>query len=423
MAAHHGRLAGHDKVLALDMGGTTAKMAVIQGGRPRISRRFEIDRVEMREGSGLPIDIPAIDLIEIGAGGGSIAACFAGVLKVGPRSAGADPGPACYGRGGAEPTLTDAYLALGYVSPEYFAGGTMALDRAAAESCLDRLGRELQLDRTMTAWSVYELATFEMERAIRLISVNKGLDPREFAMVCFGGAGPAHGCRLARALGIRRVIFPVGAGVGSAVGLVESEESVELAKTMMVALDAPDAAPRIRSVLDELAGQADEMIAAGWRRDEITLRRSVGLRYAGQAHELELQCDASGFAPEELAARFNAEYEQTYGYREGNPVEAVTWYCTVSRPRAENGRVVSEAVKATASAPAMKGRRDAYFADRGMVPVEVFDRDRLTPGMWIEGPALVEERYTTIVLQPGDGASLDGHGSLVVTLEDEGADA
>ena len=412
MAAHHGKLAGRDDVISFDMGGTTAKAAVIRDGRPATSRSFELERKDLRRGSGLPLDIPAIDLIEIGAGGGSIAEARLGVLQVGPRSAGADPGPACYGRGGTQPTVTDANLLLGYLDPAYFAGGALRLDAAAAERAIDELGDELGLDRLRTAWGIHEVVTLEMERAIRLISINRGLDPRDFAMVCIGGGAPAHGCRLARALGVRRVIVPPAAGVGSALGLLEANESIELAQTAILRLDERAAGERVREIFDHLDSEARSLVGQAWGADELRVHRTAGLRYAGQGYELEVPVDGSVPA---LVDAFHAHYARAYGYREQLPVEGVTWYLTLMRPARTEPAADPAAGRRRDGSP-RKGERPAYFPETGRVATAVLDRAALGPGDSVEGPALVEEAHTTTVVLPGDSGHVDDKLALVIDI-------
>jgi len=413
MAGRHGRLAGYRDVLSIDMGGTTAKAAVIRDGRPATAREFELERVEMRRGSGLPLDIPAIDLVEIGTGGGSIAEARLGVLAVGPRSAGADPGPACYGRGGERPTVTDANLLLGYLDPDYFAGGALALDRAAAERAVAELGGRLDLDPLRCAWGIHEVATLEMERAARLVSIDRGLDPRDFAMVCFGGAAPAHGCRLARALGVRRVVVPPAAGVGAALGLLEADESFELARTAIVRLDEPAAADRASEIFAGLEREARAVVGAAW--GDVTALRTVGLRFVGQGFELEVGVEGAPRDIDRLAEGFHAQYERTYGYRERLPVEAVTWFLTLLRHRdAASERDGGPPERGT---PPPAGARPAYFPPRGMAEVPVLARPALAAGHRVAGPCLVQEAHTTTVVLPGDVLSVDAHGALVIDVE------
>jgi N-methylhydantoinase A len=418
MSAQHGRLAGYDDVISFDMGGTTAKAALIRGGRPATSRSFELERMELRRGSGLPIDIPAIDLVEIGAGGGSIAEARLGALKVGPRSAGADPGPACYGLGGELPTVTDANLLLGYLDEDGFAGGAFRLDRAAAESAVDRLANDLGLDRTRAAWGVHEMVTFEMERAIHLVSIGRGFDPRDFAFVCIGGAAPAHGCRLARSLEIGRVLVPPAAGVGSALGLLEANESFELARTSIFRLDEDASGARIEEIFSSLEAEARSVVGEAWREgDGLTVVRASGLRYAGQGYELEVTVDGDSGDVARLSEAFQAQYERTYGYREDAPVEAVTWYLTLVRAGVVHAPAAAEAARGR---PEPERAQPAYFPETGWVDVPVFDRHRLVPGDAFDGPALVTEAHTTTVVLPEARLEVDVRHALVL---DAGAGA
>jgi N-methylhydantoinase A len=417
MAAHHGRLTGHGNVISFDMGGTTAKASVIRDGRPTLSRRFELDRVDMRDGSGLPIDIPAVDLIEVGAGGGSIAHVRTGVLHVGPRSAGSVPGPACYGRGGQEPTVTDADLLLGYLDPDYFAGGSFALDVAAAESAVDRVGIQLGLDRLRTAWGIQEVVTLNMERAIRLISIDRGLDPRDFVMICFGGAGPVHGCRLARALGIRRVLVPMAAGVGSGLGLLQGERSIELGRTMIFRLDEPGADARIADIFGSLERQARQMVVSTWDPDLVVIHRSAGLRYSGQGHELEVSLDGGMPTVPTLAEAFANTYRRTYGYHEQLGIEGVSWYVSVSR---REERTLAPPAASPVTPPSVPKRdRRVYYGETGLVTFPVYHRHALKPGERVSGPALIEERDTTTVLLPGDEAVVHADLALGIDIGEE----
>jgi N-methylhydantoinase A len=414
MSAYHGKLAGHDDVISFDMGGTTAKAAVIRDGRPATTRYFELERLELRRGSGLPLDIPAIDLIEIGAGGGSIAEARLGVLQVGPRSAGADPGPACYGRGGTLPTVTDANLLLGYLDPDGFAGGAFALDREAAERAIDSLTGPLGLDRLRAAWGIYEVVTLEMERAIRLISINRGLDPRDFAMVCIGGGAPAHGCRLARALGVRRVVIPPAAGVGSALGLLEANESIELAQTAIFRLDESAAEERVSGIFDHLESEARSIVGEAWGVEELAVHRTAGLRYAGQGYELEVPLDGSVPA---LVDSFHEHYARVYGYREQLPIEGVTWYLTLMR-QGSRAQPLGGGRAAARAGARPKGQRPAFFPETGVVATSVYDRTVLGPGEAIAGPALVEEEHTTTVVLPGSRLVVDDQLALVIEAGD-----
>src|SRR5271168_5404584 len=261
-----GRSAGKDNVISFDMGGTTAKACLVQDGRIDVAPMMEAARVHrFKRGSGLPIKAPVIDMIEIGAGGGSIAAIDeVGLLRVGPHSAGADPGPACYGRGGTEPTVTDANLLLGYYDPGFFLGGRMALDRGAAERALAGVGSRLGLTPIETAWGIHRVVTESMAAAARIHIVEKGKDPRAYSMVGFGGAGPAHAAGVARILGVRELLIPPASGAASALGFLAAPVSFEQVRSHPVRLDDTGAAPQIDAVLNDLVAETTaRLIAAG----------------------------------------------------------------------------------------------------------------------------------------------------------------
>lgn len=260
MCVEVGHQEGFDHVLTFNMGGTTAKLGAIDEGEPAVVPTFEVDQVRYRKGSGLPLNISAIELLEIGAGGGSIAVSEMGLIKVGPESAGADPGPICYRRGGKRPTVTDANLVLGYINPNYFNGGAMTLDLEAARAGVaEAIGRPLDLDVAEAAWGVYTMANSNMERAMRVVSVERGRDPRQYALVSFGGAGPLHASRLARALGVPKVVVPYGAGVGAALGMLRANSKLDQALTRILHW-SPEA--RVRSLKSMLSSDSacDEIL-------------------------------------------------------------------------------------------------------------------------------------------------------------------
>ena len=417
-SAHFGAECGHSDVLSLDMGGTTAKVAIVEGGVPSKSTSFELHRTQNRRGSGLPVDIAAIDLVEIGTGGGSIAERRFGVLQVGPQSAGAQPGPACYGRGGDKVTVTDANLLLGYLNPEQFAGGTMTLDVDAANIVMDALAKEIDLDRIRTAWGVHEVANLEMESALRLVSIDRGFDPRDFVLVCIGGAAGTHGSRLGRALGIRKMIVPPGAGVGSAVGLLEGRESVEFAQSTQIRLDDDDAGERATALLRALEISARESIGESWSNEVLSVRRAVGLRYVGQGYELTVPLNEIGdIQAEQVIKNFHDRYEKNYGYRETSlAAEAVTWYLTLSRVRM-GGLPATQKIITEAELRART--RSVYLGDEGYVDVPVVKRQNLAVGTAIEGPCIIEEDYTTTLVLANDSVSVDTSGALVIEMGEE----
>ena len=414
-AARFGSGLGYDNVLSFDMGGTTAKAAVVNGGAPATSSYFELQRVGNRRGSGLPVDIAALDLVEVGTGGGSIAHVREGTLRVGPQSAGADPGPACYGRGGTAPTVTDANVLLGYCDPSAFAGG-IALDVGAAAAAVDGLAASLGVDRVRAAWGIHEVATLDMENAIRLVSINRGFDPRAHALVCLGGGGPVHGPRLARALGVRVAVVPRAASGGSARGLLEASASVELTRTARLRLDDADAGPRCKSILNDLVEQAGaSSFGAG---GDVTAVCTLGMRYSGQGYEFLVPIDVATADPPRIADAFHERYRQAYGYAEvEHPVEVVTWHVALVRSRAERPPAPAQADGARPRAPA---RRTVYYPETGLVDVDVHRRSDLRPGEIVAGPCLVTETTTTTVALPGDTVEVAADGALLVHVGDPG---
>jgi N-methylhydantoinase A/oxoprolinase/acetone carboxylase beta subunit len=420
LGAHVGRLTGHADLIAFDMGGTTAKACLIEDGRPARTDQLEVDMIGLRRGSGLPVNVPSVDLVEIGAGGGSIARIERGTLRVGPDSAGSDPGPACYGLGGKAPTVTDANLVLGYLDPGYFLGGARRLDRDAAVTAIgNHVATPLGIGVVEAAWGIHELVTLNMEGAIRVVSIGRGKDPRHLACVTFGGAGPVHGARLARSLGIRRLIVPFSAGVGSALGLLVADPRFDLARTLVVRLaDAPW--ERVNALFDEMEREGaarlrETGLGGAWRT-----RRTAEVRYGGQGHDLAVTLPDGRLTAGALAAieRAHAEvYRAHYGYAEppGTALEATNWKLEMA---STSGPFDFGAPRTAGDgADPRKGRRPVYFPETaGFVECTVYDRYRLRSGQDVAGPAIVEERETTTVLLPGDRAALDEHGNLIVQL-------
>jgi N-methylhydantoinase A/oxoprolinase/acetone carboxylase beta subunit len=419
LAAEVGRLSGHPDLIAFDMGGTTAKACLVERGEPTRTDRLEVDLIEMRPGSGLPLDVPSVGVIEIGAGGGSIARVERGILRVGPDSAGADPGPACYGLGGREPTVTDANLVLGYLDPEYFLGGARRLDREAAVAAIeDRVARPLGLGLVEAAWGIHQLVNVSMERAIRVVSIGRGKDPRTLACVSFGGAGPIHGTRLARDLGISRVLVPFAAGVASAIGLLVAEPRFALGRTLVVRLDE---APweQVNALLAGLEAEGAAQLRATGLDGEWRVRRTAEVRYAGQGHELRVPVPAGPLGPGSLAGirRAHAEvYTARYGYAEPDaPLEAVSW--SIELAGAAPGLDLRPRRGAGSAGQARKGVRPVYAPEAGgFVECPVCDRYRLGAGTVVTGPGVIEEREATVVLLPGDRATVDDHGTLVIDV-------
>jgi len=422
MAAGYGELTGHRDLIAFDMGGTTAKLALVENGRPGTTTAFELHRVNNAPGSGLPMNIQAIDLVEIGAGGGSIARASLGVIAVGPESASSTPGPVCYGRGGAEPTVTDANVALGYLNPDYFAGGTMKLDGAGASRAIaDRVARPLGLSVEEAAWGIHQIVTTNMELATRVVSIERGRDPRALTLVAFGGSGPVHGCRLAQALGVPRVIMPAAAGVTAAIGLLAAEVRFDVARTYVRRLDAVDVG-FVSEMYDDMVRQAAEVVRESVVDGDIVVARSADARYVGQGYELTVPVPAGVLDAAALAGvrrSFDEIYAARYGYANpSEPVEIVTWKLSAtgqtSPVRLRRARHDSEA---TNEASARKPDRRAWFPETdGWTDTPVYDRYRLAPGHRLGGPAIVEERESTTVLPPGVMATVDDYASLIVSV-------
>jgi N-methylhydantoinase A/oxoprolinase/acetone carboxylase beta subunit len=422
MAALYGELTGHRDLIAFDMGGTTAKLALIDDGRPSTTTSFELHRVNNAPGSGLPMTIQAIDLVEIGAGGGSIATAKLGVIAVGPESASSTPGPVCYGRGGVEPTVTDANLVLGYLNPGYFAGGSMRLEPgAAARAIEEKLARPLGLSLEAAAWGIHQIVTTNMELATRVVSIERGRDPRDLTLVAFGGSGPVHGCRLAQALDIPRVILPAAAGVTAAIGLLAAEVRFDVARTLVRGIDALDAA-HVTAMYEEMAAQALDVVmragSAGDAAEGVRLVRSVDARYVGQGYELTVPVPSGALDAASLArvrARFDDVYAARYGYSSPNePVEAVTW--KLSAIASTPGVALAKAPPSAGREP-LKGTRKAYFPEaRGYIDCPVYDRYALSAGLTLTGPAIVEERESTTVVPPGITATVDEYANLVARL-------
>jgi N-methylhydantoinase A len=417
MAAVYGELTGHRDLIAFDMGGTTAKLGLIEQGRPATTTVFELHRVGHAPGSGLPMNIQAIDLVEIGAGGGSIARVSLGVIAVGPESASSVPGPVCYGRGGTRPTVTDANLVLGYLNPGYFAGGTLPLHPGPAARIIEEeIARPVGIAVEAAAWAIHATVTTSMELATRVVSIERGRDPRDLTLVAFGGAGPVHGCRLARALGIPRVILPAAAGVTAAIGLLAADVRFDVARTHVRAIDAV-VPGELEAMYEEMARQAITVVRESGVAGPVAVARSADMRYLGQGYELAVPLPAGRLDAAALArvrASFDEIYAARYGFASpGEPVEVVTWKlaATAGVPR------VSLAKAGKLAGGSRKGTRRAYFPEtHGYIDCPVYDRYGLEAGTALTGPAIVEEKESTTVLPPGARAAVDAYATLIVEV-------
>ena len=409
---------GFDRLLCFDMGGTTAKSCLIERGEPELTTDFEIARMyRFKKGSGFPVTIPSVDLVEIGAGGGSIARVDElGLLKVGPESAGAEPGPACYGRGGTQPTVTDTDVLLGSLDPAFFLGGEMPLDAGAAQRATGKLGEALGTSAEDTAGGVHDVVNQNMAAAARMHAIERGADLRGTPLIAFGGAGPVHACGVAELLESPSIVFPANASVLSAFGALVTPVRIDLARSLVRRLDQIGAGER-DAVLDEMRDEGRRVLTgAGVAPGDVTFRYAIDARYHGQGNEITIDLGPeANEADDEVEGRFATRYAAVYGMTIPDvPVEVVTWRVAAFAP----APAVSLAATATGGAAERKGVRPVRF-HRGAkpVPTPVYDRRSLPVGTSVRGPALLEERETTTVLRPGWVAEVAPDGSVVARRE------
>ena len=410
-AAHLGAGIGRPDILSFDMGGTTAKVGLIRDGRPSVTKDYQVGAhagagIGGMSLAGYPVRTPVVDLVEIGAGGGSIAwVDSGGLLRVGPRSAGADPGPVCYRRGGVEPTVTDANVVLGRLNPSYFLGGELELDVDAARRAIEeRCARPLGLSLVEAANGIVEIANAAMVNALHLISVQRGYDPRDFLLVAFGGAGPVHANALARDAEMPTVLVPRSPGIFSATGLLATDLKRDAARTIMRRLEELDPAELEHAFAELERAGAKELAAEGVAPDRIEFVRQLDLRYVGQSYELTVP------AGDDLPARFHAEHDRTYGFSaETEPVECVgVRLQTVGRIAKPPLRTLERG-----DAPPPKATRRVYFAEAGgYVDCAVHDRYALPAGARLAGPAVVEELDSTTIVHPSYTARVDDVGNI-----------
>jgi len=409
---------GEDSFITVDMGGTSFDAALVVGGAPSITTSSSVSRFALA--------LPSMDIVTIGAGGGSIAWIDDGLLKMGPQSAGADPGPACYGRGGTEPTCSDANLVLGYLSPDFFAGGRIRLDADAARAAIERgVAAALGMDPVRAAHGMYQVMNVNMASAIREISVQKGWDPREFPLVCAGGAGAIHAAMIARELGIRRVLVPRDAAIFCASGMLRTDLKHDFVRSHAAVLgDATTSRGRIGALVDEMTAEADavlesEGIASGRRR----LSYALDLRYRGQYHEVSVAVSAGQLRDGEWEAireAFHARHDRLYGYAlrdEATPVEIVSVRLSAVGVT-DKPPPVEVPFDGADARHALKGSRAVFQPEAGEFrDTPVFDGDRLRHGNRLQGPAIVEKVTTTIFVPAGFALAVDALGGCV--LEDQ----
>jgi len=419
-AAELGRLIGEPNVLALDIGGTTAKCSLIQGGHVRIVSDYSIG--QSRRSAGYPIQVPVVDLVEIGNGGGSIAwVDDFGKLHVGPQSAGAVPGPAAYGRGGTAATTTDANLALGRINPDYFCGGEIDADMPAVQRALEEVARGLAVEPLEAARGVVRIANNNMINALKLVSVNRGYDPRDFTLAAFGGGGGMHAVALATELGMRRVVIPFAADVFSAWGMLMSDLRRDYFVTRLMRLE-PAGAADIDSLLEEVIGGAlGQFELERVDRDCVEFRRYGRLRYENQEHSVEVPLpdgtiDAGAVGV--IIDAFHSSYEREYTYRLDAPVEFVGVHVVAV---AEVGKLAPAPlpVSGRSLADARKGTRSVDYTTEGVHEAAVYVGELLEPGMRFGGPAVIETRGSTIVIHPGNDVSIDDYGNVLIELGGE----
>ncbi len=419
------RQCGIDNVLSFDMGGTTAKICLIDDGKPQTSRAFEIARVgRFRKGSGLPLRIPVIEMVEIGAGGGSIAHVDTmGRIAVGPESAGADPGPACYGRGGAEPAVTDANLALGRYDPARFAGGTMKLDAGAAhDALLAQVGGRLGLTAEMAALGVVEMVDENMANAARVHAIESGKTYEGRTLIAFGGGGPVHACRVAEKVGIRRVLVPSGAGVGSAIGFLRAPVGYEVVRSLYQRLSSFDVAA-VNTLLADMAAEAMAVVEQGNFGAPVTESRVAYMRYVGQGHEIPVPLPPRALGQEDVSAirvAYDAEYTRFYDRPvPGSDIEIMS-YAVVVATVPQDDPALPVAGDDALFTPEVAATREQLVRDTtsGEVsPWSVYDRTALAPGVQIAGPAIIAEDETSTLVGSGWNATVNGLGYIEMTRE------
>ena len=418
-AARIGQLLGEPNVIALDVGGTTAKTSLVQDGTPRITTEYKIEHD--RRSAGYPILVPTVDIVEIGAGGGSIAwVDSAGALRVGPQSAGADPGPACYDQGGREPTVTDANLIAGRINPDYFLGGEIALNVERARVAMQRIADAFSLSIEQAAMGVIRIADANMMNALKLVSVQRGYDPRDFVLVPFGGGGAMHGAALMRELQTRKVIVPTMPGVFSAWGMLMTDLRRDAIRTRVTRADrvSPE---QLDEIYSEMSAQAERALRAQGAADgEIRVERYADMRYWGQEHTVKVSLASARVddaALRALITAFHDLHEQTYTFRLDTPTELVNYHVTAF------GRVPTPDIPTIQGdgltlAGARKGRRLVCFDEAQFQEAEIYERERLPLGEAIPGPAVIEEHSATIVVFPQQTFTRDGYGFIHIESEE-----
>ncbi|MGI9336097.1 MAG: hydantoinase/oxoprolinase family protein [Gammaproteobacteria bacterium] len=420
-AAYLGRRCGAPDIIYLDVGGTTAKCSLIQGGVARLDSEYRLGRTRLWP--GYPVKVPVVDIVEVGAGGGSIARLDdTGLIRVGPQSAGADPGPACYGRGGELPTVTDAKLITGVLDPRTFGGGLFELDPDRAREAMDRIAGPLGRGIEETAFAVIRIAEADMVNALKLITVQRGHDSRDFTLLACGGGGPMHAGALAREVGVKEILVPRYAGIFSAWGMLATPPRRDLARTTLARLDELSRAD-IRGVFESMAKEVEAYFGAESRSGKaLTLATKLAMRYQGQEHSVVTDVDLASQHTEDILDAFHAAHERAFTFRlTGSPVELVT-YLLSGELEAPLPPIAPPDCTATTIDTATSRQRQVWFDESGPRSATVHERDRLAPGSTLHGPAVIEENTTTTLVLPGQALRVDEWGALRIR-ERHGNDA
>ena len=422
-----GNVLGLNQLISFDMGGTTAKASLINNGEVSVTTEYEVGGSgnvrRWLQGTGYPIKVPVVDLAEVSAGGGSIAWLDdAGGLRVGPQSAGAAPGPACYGLGGQDPTVTDADAVLGYLDPGHFLGGRMPLSIDGASAAIKRIvGKPLGLDLMQAAQGIVDIVNSNMADAIRMISIERGHDPRDYSLVAFGGAGPVHAGRIGEELGIKKVIIPPNPGVFSAMGLVCTDLKRDYVRSLYTLLDAAGVDDRMRQVYRDITAEARDMLSrSGIPEENWLFRYYLDIRYGNQAYELTVPVESSEIeegALSAIAERYHAQHFTTYDYNAPDePIQLVNMRASAI------GKFGADFIATRTSSTngskdvSPRSHREVYFKESGQISCPIYDRGDLSASAEIEGPAVIQESSSTVIVYPGQRAAATEFGTIEITV-------